>query len=92
MNRDSGKKRGYRKTKGGRPDVRNVLYMSPLNGIQHNPVIQAQYDQLVKRGKEKKVANHGLYAQDAHHPQCHVCVTSSRFAIQLLLEPIHLTT
>lgn len=56
MNRDSGKKRGYRKTKGGRPDVRNVLYMSTLNGIQHNPVIQAQYDQLVKRGKEKKVA------------------------------------
>lgn len=56
MNKDSGKKRGYRKTKGGRPDVRNVLYMSTLNGIQHNPVIQAQYEQLVKRGKEKKVA------------------------------------
>ena len=56
MNKDSGKKRGYRKTKGGRPDVRNVLYMSTLNGIQHNPVIQAQYAQLVKRGKEKKVA------------------------------------
>ena len=56
MNRDSGRKRGYRKTKGGRPEVRNVLYMSTLSGIQHNPVIQAQYDQLVKRGKEKKVA------------------------------------
>ncbi|HET8669361.1 MAG TPA: transposase, partial [Candidatus Saccharimonadales bacterium] len=56
MNRDSGKKRGYRQTKGGRPDVRNVLYMSTLNGIQHNPIIQAQYEQLVKRGKEKKVA------------------------------------
>lgn len=56
MNKDSGKKRGYRKTKGGRPDVRNVLYMSTLNGIQHNPVIQTHYEQLVKRGKEKKVA------------------------------------
>jgi transposase len=56
MNKDSGRKRGYRKTKGGRPDVRNVLYMSTLNGIQHNPIIQAQYEQLVKRGKEKKVA------------------------------------
>lgn len=56
MNKDSGKKRGYRKTKGGRPDVRNVLYMSTLNGIQHNPVIQAQYEQLVNRGKQKKVA------------------------------------
>ena len=56
MNQDSGKKRGYRKTKGGRPDVRSVLYMSALSAIRYNPTIQAQYDQLVKRGKEKKVA------------------------------------
>lgn len=39
MNQDSGKKRGYRKTKGGRPAVRNVLYMSTLSGIRYNPVI-----------------------------------------------------
>jgi transposase len=56
MNFDSGRKRGYRKTKGGRPDVRNVLYMSTLSGIRYNSVIKAQYEQLVKRGKEKKVA------------------------------------
>jgi len=56
MNHDSGKKRGYRKTKGGRPEVRSVLYMSALSAIRYNPVIKAQYDQLVKRGKEKKVA------------------------------------
>ena len=56
MNRDSGRKRGYRKTKGGRPAVRNALYMSTLTGIRYNPVIQAQYQQLLKRGKEKKVA------------------------------------
>jgi len=56
MNQDSGKKRGYRKTKGGRPEVRSVLYMAALSGIRYNPVIKAQYDQLVKRGKEKKVA------------------------------------
>jgi transposase len=56
MNSDSGKKRGYRKTKGGRPDVRSVLYMSALSAIRYNPVIKSQYDQLVKRGKEKKVA------------------------------------
>jgi transposase len=30
MNYDSGKKRGYRKTKGGRTNVRSVLYMSTL--------------------------------------------------------------
>jgi len=56
MNHDSGKKRGYRKTKGGRPEVRSVLYMSALSAIRYNPVIKPQYDQLVKRGKEKKVA------------------------------------
>ena len=56
MNHDSGKKRGYRKTKGGRPEVRSVLYMSALSAIRYNPTIKAQYDQLLKRGKEKKVA------------------------------------
>jgi len=56
INHDSGKKRGYRKTKGGRPEVRSVLYMSALSAIRYNPTIKAQYDQLVKRGKEKKVA------------------------------------
>jgi len=56
MNYDSGKKRGYRKTKGGRTEVRSVLYMSTLVATRYNPLIQAQYQQLLKRGKEKKVA------------------------------------
>ena len=56
MDQDSGKRRGYRKTKGGRPDVRSVLYMSTLNGIQFNPLIKSQYEHLLASGKEKKVA------------------------------------
>jgi transposase len=56
MNYDSGKKRGYRKTKGGRTNVRSVLYMSTLVATRYNPVIQSQYQHLLKRGKEKKVA------------------------------------
>jgi len=56
MNYDSGKKRGYRKTKGGRGEVRSVLYMSTLVATRYNPVIQTQYQQLLKRGKLKKVA------------------------------------
>ena len=56
MNYDSGKKLGYRKTKGGRPDVRRTLYMFTLTGIRYNPVLKPQYHQLVQRGKEKKVA------------------------------------
>jgi transposase len=56
MNYDSGKKRGYRKTKGGRTDVRSVLYMSTLVATRYNPVIRIQYQHLLKRGKLKKVA------------------------------------
>ena len=41
MNYDSGRKRGYRKTKGGRRDVRSILYMSTLVATRYNPVIQA---------------------------------------------------
>jgi len=56
MNYDSGKKRGYRKTKGGRGEVRSVLYMATLVATRYNPLICAQYQQLLKRGKLKKVA------------------------------------
>src|SRR5215216_5822946 len=56
MNYDSGKKRGYRKTTGGRTEVRSVLYMSTLVATRYNPLIQTQYQHLLKRGKEKKVA------------------------------------
>jgi transposase len=56
MNSDSGKKRGYRKTKGGRGDVRSVLYMATLVATRYNPLIRAQYQHFLKRGKLKKVA------------------------------------
>src|SRR5512132_1753877 len=56
MNYDSGKKRGYRKTKGGRSDVRSVLYMSTLVATRHNPLIRSQYQHLLKRAKLKQVA------------------------------------
>ena len=56
MNSDSGKKRGYRKTKGGRIEVRSVLYMSTLVATRYNPLIKVQYQELLRRGKVKKVA------------------------------------
>ena len=56
MNKDSGRKRGYRKTQGGRPGVRSALYMATLVACRYNPVIKVQYEGLLKRGKEKKVA------------------------------------
>jgi len=56
LNRDSGKRSGYRKTGKGRPLVRSVLYMATLTGTRYNPVIRRHYQQLLSRGKEKKVA------------------------------------
>jgi transposase len=56
MNFDSGRKRGYRKTKGGRGDVRSVLYMATLVATRYNPVTHKEYTHLLARGKLKKVA------------------------------------
>jgi len=56
INQDSGKRSRYRKTGKGRPSVRNVLYMATLVACRYNPVIKAQYENLLKRGKVKKVA------------------------------------
>lgn len=56
FNRDSGKYRGKRTTKGGRPRVRPALYMATLVATRFNPVIKAQYSHLIEMGKVKKVA------------------------------------
>lgn len=41
MNRDSGRQHGKRTTKGGRADIRRVLYMATLTARRCNPVIRA---------------------------------------------------
>lgn len=56
FNHDSGRKRGKRMIRGGRPSVRNVLYMATLAATRFNPVIKAMYARLLKTGKLKKVA------------------------------------
>jgi len=56
INRDSGSKRGKRSIRGGRANVRSVLYMATLSAIRHNPVIRAFYQRLLENGKEKMVA------------------------------------
>jgi transposase len=56
FNRDSGYMKGRRRIKGGRAPIRTVLYMGMLCAIQHNPVMRHFYDQLVARGKHKKLA------------------------------------
>lgn len=56
VNKDSGKKQGKRRIFGGRAPVRSVLYMATLSATKHNPIIRRFYEQLLARGKEKKVA------------------------------------
>ena len=56
INRDSGPRKGRRRTFGGRSDVRSVLYMAALSASRCNPVIKKFYQRLLKKGKEKKVA------------------------------------
>ncbi|MEO7403610.1 MAG: IS110 family transposase [Burkholderiales bacterium] len=56
FNHDSGKHRGQRRIRGGRTSVRCILYMATLVASRCNPVIEAHYQQLLSRGKPKKVA------------------------------------
>ncbi len=56
MNYDSGFFRGKRRIKGGRSDIRTVLYMATISATRFNPVIHDFYQRLLKRGKIKKVA------------------------------------
>ncbi len=53
---DSGKRRGQRFIRGGRAEVRNVLYMATLSASQHNAVIKAFFARLTAAGKPFKVA------------------------------------
>jgi transposase len=56
FNDDSGYRRGKRRTKGGRAAIRKVLYMATISASRYNPKIKSFYEQLLKRGKLKKVA------------------------------------
>ena len=56
MNHDSGRRKGKRRTQGGRSEVRNTLYMAALSATTHNAKIKAFYDRLIAKGKLPKVA------------------------------------
>lgn len=56
FNHDSGNWRGQRKIRGGRSEVRSVLYMATVSAVHHNPQIRPMYERLVAAGKKPKVA------------------------------------
>jgi transposase len=53
---DSGKMRGRRFIRGGRPPIRSVLYMATISATRFNPVIRTFYNRLISSGKPFKVA------------------------------------
>lgn len=56
INRDSGRMRGHRSITGGRTTLRCALFMATLSAVRWNPVLKAHYQQMVQRGRPKKVA------------------------------------
>ncbi len=56
MVRQSGKRKGKSFVQGGRPQVRQALYMPALVATRFNPDMKAKYDQLKAAGKPSKVA------------------------------------
>jgi transposase len=56
FNDDSGKRRGQRYIRGGRCEVRGVLYMATLTARQWNPAIRQFFERLIAAGKPYKVA------------------------------------
>lgn len=56
MSQSSGKWQGKARIQGGRPNLRNAIFMPALVAIRFNPDLKAKYNHLVAAGKEKKVA------------------------------------
>lgn len=56
MNRDSGQLRGRRIIKGGRANVRAVLYMAAVAAVRSNNSYKDFYRRLTENGKKPKVA------------------------------------
>jgi transposase len=55
-NNDSGTRSGKRSVRGGRGDLRRVLYMATWAAVRAKSTIASFYDQLIQRGKPPKVA------------------------------------
>jgi transposase len=54
--KQSGSNDAYRRTRGGRPDVKQTLFMAALAAARHNPTLRAFYKRLCDNGKKPIVA------------------------------------
>ena len=56
INNESGIYQGQRRIRGGRHQIRTVMYMPMMSAMQCNSVFKAMYQKLVAAGKPKKTA------------------------------------
>jgi len=56
INNESGIYQGQRRIRGGRHQIRTVMYMAMMSAMQCNPVFKTMYQRLVTAGKPKKTA------------------------------------
>ncbi len=54
--RDSGRKRGQRSIRAGRPGPRTALYLGAMNAARFNPTLRPLYERLRAAGKPAKLA------------------------------------
>ena len=52
----SGKTDAYRRVRGGRPELKRVLFMAAMVAAKSNPTQRALYERLLQKGKKKLVA------------------------------------
>ncbi len=53
---ESGKKKGYRSTKGGRADIKPILFLAAMSAARSKSRLGEFYNKLVSSGKKKMVA------------------------------------
>lgn len=54
--RQSGSNDAYRRTRGGRPEIKQTLFMAALAAARHNPTLRDFYQRLKHNGKKPIVA------------------------------------
>jgi transposase len=54
--KQSGQADAYRRTRGGRPEIKRVLFMAALSASKHNPILKDFYERLIRAGKKPLVA------------------------------------
>jgi len=53
---DTGMSKGYRRIRGGRPEIKAALFLAAMAASRYHPELSAHYQHLLAQGKAKLVA------------------------------------